>query len=102
MAIPEWVICFPRMRWLVGAASVVASVGFLVCAVFVAYVTYDQTRRWTPEKVEQATREALPPGSTRAEVVAFLEGKGFPYRSWLKYEDFAPGHPPHWFGEAIG
>jgi hypothetical protein len=66
------------MRRLVGGLSVVSLLALLAFAAWLGYGLYDQSRRWKPEQVERAAHEALPPGSTRAEVVAFLESKGFP------------------------
>jgi hypothetical protein len=70
----------------------------------IGYVIYDQQRRWTPEQVEQAVNDSLPPGSTRAQIVAFLDAKGFPRRFYLSYRDVSAhqaGVAEADFGEAI-
>jgi hypothetical protein len=102
MYLPEWIVCFACMRRLVGTLVIAALVTLVLFAAWLGYGLYDQSRRWTPEQVEQAAREALPPGSTRAEVVSFLESKSFPYESYSEYRHVRiVGTTPDWFGEAI-
>jgi hypothetical protein len=75
-----------------------------ILGVAVGYVVYDQKSRWTPDEVEQAVTEALPPGSTREQVVAFLDAKGFPRQTYRSYGDTSAryfGIPEDDFGELI-
>jgi hypothetical protein len=60
----------PRIRldWWVSGGCILTAV---------ALFTYAQVRGWTPGRVERTVNRDLPPGSTRAQIEADLDAKGW-------------------------
>jgi hypothetical protein len=49
-------------------------------AALIVIVTFATVRGWTPSRVERTVNRALPPGTERARVEAFLNDLGWPHR----------------------